>query len=205
MKKHYILLFMLAAALYGCIESAPVADDVKSSAPGFGSSQQRPEGTKLDFPAGIGMSGKPHRSPHYADEAIARKQIYGSGPLHFCLRLSNATGESVTVTLPAGTIFVSEDEQLPNALLIKEIRIKVPEASTMSCYLMAYSVNQNRTSASSPVFEPQAIVTSHYALPELMSFLAAKKGRRRRLRKRISAFRNIGYGSGGRARNRPHG
>lgn len=55
MTRRLLCFFALAAALCGCIHSAPVPDEVKSSAPGFGSSERRPEALPLSLPTGIKM------------------------------------------------------------------------------------------------------------------------------------------------------
>jgi len=70
----FLYYLVLATVPLGCIESAPVSDEVKSSAPGFGSSRLRPAGPPLSFPSGIKVVDGPHW-----DEKCAGRSDYDSG------------------------------------------------------------------------------------------------------------------------------
>lgn len=168
-KKYLIYIALLAAMLAGCIESAPLPDEVMSSAAGYGSSKRRPEGQPLVFPAGITIVGKPHW-----DENCVGKQRFGSGATGFCIQLANSTGTPLTATIPAGTIFVSENAGSPNGLIVKEINLSIPAKSTLTFHLTTHSINEDRKAQPSG-FEVQPILTNHYDLPELLGILAGKK------------------------------
>lgn len=165
----YLHFFVLAAVLSSCIESAPVPDEVKSSAPGFGSSKVRPEGQPLSFPPGIKVVGNPHR-----DESCVDKQVFGSGATGFCIQLENSTGIPLVVSIPAGTVFVSGNAASPNGLIVEEINLPVPARSNPTFHFNTYSINEDRK-AGPASFEPQPLLTNHYGLPELLGILAGKK------------------------------
>jgi hypothetical protein len=169
MRKYVLYFFALTALLVSCIESAPLPDEVMSSAAGFGSSKRRPEGQPLAFPAGIKIAGKPHW-----DESCAGKQAFGSGATDFCIQLDNSTNAPLTVTIPAGAVFVSENTESPNGLIVKEINLSIPAKSTSTFHLTTHSINQDRK-ARPAGFEVQQLLTNHYDLPELLGILAAKR------------------------------
>lgn len=169
MSKHVLYFLALAAFLVSCIESAPLPDEVKSSAAGFGSSKRRPEGQLLSFPAGIRIAGKPHW-----DENCVGNQTFGSGSTGFCIQLNNSTGAALTVTIPAGAIFISENTESPNGLIVKEINLFIPAKSTSIFHLTTHSINQDRK-APPAGFEMQPLLTNHYDLPELLGILAGKR------------------------------
>jgi hypothetical protein len=160
---------VLTAVMSSCIESAPVPDEVKSSAPGFGSSKRRPEGQPLVFPAGVKVVGRPH-----FDESCVGRQVIGSGTIGFCIQLENSTCTPLAVTIPAGPVFVSEHAESPNGLTIQEIHLLIPAKSTLTFHLKTYSINQDRK-ARPGSFEAQPLLTNHHGLPDLLSVLTGKK------------------------------
>lgn len=164
--------FLNAAVLCGCIHSAPVPDEVKSSGPGFGSSKRRPDGQALVFPAGIEIVGKPQWDENCAKQP--GNPTSGSGPVRFCIQFSNTTRAPVLVTIPAGTVFISESTDSPNGLIVKEIKTSIPAWNTPSIQLMAYSVNEDRKSPGK-TFEASPVWTSHEGFSELLDLLAEKK------------------------------
>ncbi|MCF0070191.1 hypothetical protein LZD49_06890 [Dyadobacter sp. CY261] len=177
MKKLYTLLLMLAAALCGCIHSAPVPDEVKSSAPGFGTSRQHPTGKPLTLPAGIKIVGKPHWDLDCIAEANNEKRVYGSGgEVRFCIQFSNNTSQPIIVTIPPGTIFISESTESQNGLVIQMIQVTVPPLSTPFFYFLNNCLNPDRDVTNLlDEFEAQPIVTDHPGVTELTNMLSGKK------------------------------
>ncbi len=172
MTRFLLYFFVNAAALCGCIHSAPVPDEVKSSAPGFGSSKSRPDGQALVFPAGVNIHGKPQWDENCSKQPGNR--LLGSGSVCFCIQFSNTTHAPVLVTIPAGTAFISAHVDSPNVLIVKEIKASIPAESMQTIQLMAYSVNEDRKSASK-TFETSPVWTSHDGFSELLGLLAEKK------------------------------
>lgn len=172
MTRVLLCFFALAAALCGCIESAPVPDEEKSSAPGFGSSARRPEGTPLSFPAGVTVADNPHWDESCVSES--NNQVYGVGGVRFCMQFSNSSNTPVLVTIPAGTVFVSESTASPNGLIVKEIQIWIAAKRTVIAQLMTCSINQDRK-APAAAFDAQPVLTNHYNMPELLSLLETKQ------------------------------
>ncbi|GGH29018.1 hypothetical protein GCM10007423_16020 [Dyadobacter endophyticus] len=169
---HFLYFLVLAAVLSGCIESAPVPDEVKSSAPGFGSSIRRPEGTPVSFPPGIKVVDSPHWDEHCADQS--GKLVYGVGDVGFCIQFSNSFDTPVTVKIPAGAIFISDNTESPNGFIIKDLITTIPAKSSQVLHLMTCSINQDRR-ARTTSFEAQPVLTNHYNIPELLSMLESKK------------------------------
>ena len=170
MTRLFLYVSMLAAALCGCIHSAPVPDEVKSSAPGFGSSDRSPEGLPLSLPNGIAIVDRP-----YSDgNCTGLSDLYGVGEVRFCMQLSNNTGTPAFVTIPAGTVFISENIKSPNGLIVKKINIRIPAHSAPVMQFMTCSINQDRK-APAATFGPQPILTNHYSMPELLSLLETKR------------------------------
>lgn len=172
MTRLVLYFFALAAALCGCIHSAPVPDEVKSSAPGFGSSERRPEGTPLSFPTGVKVSDSPHWDTQCARQS--GKRIQGMGGTRFCIQFSNSTDTPQLVTIPAGTVFVSANTKSPNGLVVKEINIQIPPQSAEVWQLMTCSINQDRN-VPAATFDAQPVLTNHYGMPELLSLLERKR------------------------------
>lgn len=161
----------------GCIQSAPVPDIVKSFAPGFGSSRQRPGGTPLTFPAGIGIVGRPHRDTACMNEALETGNVYGNGTaVRFCILFSNSTQKPVTVTIPAGTVFISVGDKSQNGLVVQTIRMTVPPLSTSSFHMLSNGINEDRDDSSHPAeFEPHPVLTDYAPMLELTGLLSGKK------------------------------
>ncbi len=120
-----ICLLLLATSLFACTK--PVNNDMSpnptdgaddplpsaSSAPGFGNSKSRPEGTPVSFPAGITVVGKPGFEEDCYDEARTQKKIKGSGnAVGFCVTFSNTNAYPVRVELPPGIIRVAETNEI---------------------------------------------------------------------------------------------
>lgn len=170
-------LWIMTALFAGCIHSAPVPDAVKSSAPGFGSSRQRPTGRLLVFPEGIEVVGKPRWDTECMNEALQEKRIYGNGgAVRFCIRFSNSRPQPITVTIPAGTVFISVDDESQNGLVVQTIRVTVPPLSAPSFYFLNNCINEDRDiTGYSDEFEPQPIVTDHTPILELTDLLRSKR------------------------------
>jgi hypothetical protein len=175
--KFCIYLILITAALYSCIQSAPLPDEIKSSAPGFGSSKMRPSGEAFTYPAGIKVLGKPHWDLECMDEAKKKKRVFGSGSaVHFCIQFANATDRFIVVTLPPGTIFISESDESQNGILVQGITMEVPAQSTPTFHIFNNCINSDRDITDyNMTFEPVPVITDHPGMYELTEMLAGKK------------------------------
>lgn len=115
---------------------------------GMGTSVALPAGPAFKLQQGIVLDKK--EIPGYDFGACKCKadnrscELGAGGLVRLCLALRNKTQEPVTVTLPAGLIFVSLDEGTQNGILIKEEAIVVPAGSTASFNLALFCLNADR-------------------------------------------------------------
>ncbi|MEO6287356.1 MAG: hypothetical protein ABIN80_24265 [Dyadobacter sp.] len=175
--KSCIYLILITAALSCCIHSAPVPDEIKSSAPGFGTSRMRPSGETFTYPAGIQVLGKPHWDLECMDEAKKKKRVFGSGSaVHFCIQFANTTDRLIVVTFPPGTVFISESVESQNGILVQGISMEVPAQSAPVFHIFNHCINADRDVTDYNVtFEPVPLISDHAGMYELTSLLADKK------------------------------
>lgn len=115
---------------------------------GMGTSAELPEGPAFKLPKGIVLDRS--EIPGYDFGACKCKadnrncELGAGGLVRLCLALRNQTQEPVTVTLPAGLIFVSLDERTQNGILISNEALVVPAGGTLSFNLALFCLNENR-------------------------------------------------------------
>jgi hypothetical protein len=148
-----------------------------SSAPGFGTSNARPEGQPFVWPTGVKVLGKPKLEYDCLSDAVNKKRQYGSGGVvRFCLTLYNSGSQSVTVVFPPGLVWISESEMVQNGIIVKSARIPVPANSQLTIMLDAFCINEDRDPTDyGDLYEPQPIVTSHAGMLELSQLVANKQ------------------------------
>lgn len=98
--------------------------------PGIGRSTAEPTGTALELPVGL-MS--PERFAGYSEDHCRRDddsrtdlEIGHGLNVQVCLSLINTTAQPITLSLPAGLIFVSWDDETQNGLLITTETFEIP-------------------------------------------------------------------------------
>ncbi|MPR36849.1 hypothetical protein [Salmonirosea aquatica] len=188
---HRIIYFLLFTSLLACTshdqQNIPPDPDTEgtppeSSAPGFGTSKSRPEGTSFAFPTGIILVQKPRTDDECWSEAKEHKKMKGAGDgVGFCLAFSNSNAYSVRIELPPGLIWVAERNEVyqdipQNGIIIKMVTVLVPARSVETIWLHAYCINVDRSSSrSGDTYEHQPIVSNHPGIKALAQFLATKK------------------------------
>lgn len=98
----------------------------------------------------------------------------GAGELvRLCLRLRNHTAAPITVTLPAGLIFISENKATQNGLLVRSEILTIPANATVAYNLALFCLNADRKVTVSgdryrigPVTQDAALVAVMLALGE---------------------------------------
>ncbi len=181
-----LLTLLTACKPTASLDSDPTPEEEaptpQSSAPGFGASKSRPEGTPFQFPAGISLVKKPQFDGDCQSEAQEAKKIRGAGELvSFCLSFSNANNYPVRVELPPGLIWVAEKSEVyegvsQNGVIMKTVTLLVPAHAVETIWLNAFCINFDRSSTRSrDTFEAQPILTNHAGLLDLARQLSTKK------------------------------
>jgi len=190
-RSHFFSHLLLLTLLTACKPNASVDPDPEpdeevpapeATAPGFGTSKSRPEGTPFQFPAGISFVEKPRYDRDCWNEAREHKKTRGSGEfVSFCLSFSNANTYAVRVELPPGVIWVAEKRELyedmsQNGVILKTVRVLVPAHAVETIWLVAYCLNFDRsTTRHGDTFEAQPILSNHAGLLDLARQLSTKK------------------------------
>lgn len=104
---------------------------------GMGTSVAYPTGTAFKLPKGIAL--------HISGTDNKRCQMGAGSLVKLCMTLRNKTQEPVTVTLPAGLIFVSQDEKIQNGLLIRDEAVVLAAGETFIFNLALFCLNEERT------------------------------------------------------------
>ncbi len=154
----------------------------ESSAPGFGSSKSRPEGTPFVFPAGVTLVDKPRADGSCWNQAKEQNKVRGSGGVvGFCLSFSNANDFPVRIDLPPGLIWIAEKNEMfqdisQNGIIVKTVTLHVPAHAIETAWLLTYCINVDRsTGRPGDSYESQPILTSHPGIKALAQQLANKK------------------------------
>ena len=135
------LTVIIAAARYSertrPTPKAPVLKLNMDTKKGMDTSVALPTGIAYKFPKGI--------SSKILGTADNSHSKLGAGNLvKLNLELRNKTQKPVAVTLPAGLIFVSQDENIQNGLLIRDEALIVPVGGICSFNLSLFCLNENR-------------------------------------------------------------
>ena len=96
-----------------------------------------------------------------------------------CLTLYNSNAPSsapLTIHIPHGTVWIAEEIETQNGLIIKPVTIEVPAGETVYVRLMALCANADRGIVFyNKIYEEQPVVVTHPAIDELAGLLAGKK------------------------------
>lgn len=146
-----IVASVLMAAIAAC--SAQAAPDPVVGLPGMRDSEASPVGDPLVLPDGVELVD-PVLTYNFFDEEDCKNpegapdQTIGNdaGAVHLCLVFRNRTGRPITVELPPGLIFESENLDLQNGMLIQKASIEVP-AGQISVKAKLDCINVTRISA----------------------------------------------------------
>ncbi|GAB3923379.1 hypothetical protein [Larkinella terrae] len=145
----------------------------KSAAPGLGTSKQKPGGKLFSFPPGVTVVGR----PTMRQEDLSLSKMLGSGELvRFCLDLANSTASPISVELPAGLVWISDDLTVQNGLEVKPVRFELPAKATTRVRLGTYCLNADRHEAShGDSYDPQPIILDLASMNNLFQLLSDKK------------------------------
>ncbi|WP_292035650.1 MULTISPECIES: hypothetical protein [unclassified Brevundimonas] len=125
MKLPYFIIGAIFAIGVSFAEPA-AAHDARA---GIGRSKETPVGRPLELPDGIVVSepiGAYIEDHCFPEEQEVRPQEGHGANIQLCLGFSNTLPTPVTISLPAGLIFVSFDTRSQNGLLIQTEAFEVP-------------------------------------------------------------------------------
>jgi hypothetical protein len=145
---------------------------------GMGASSAAPTGQPLALPPGVQLE-KPIKGENA--DCVPKDQkdtprTGSGGYVHLCLGFRNSTALPITVVLPPGLIFVSDDQAYQNGILLQVTTIEVPAGSAVYYVpLFLYCLNEGRM----PTVGPQNTystgpVSDDGAVLELLSLLKDK-------------------------------
>lgn len=145
---------------------APVLKLNLDTKKGMGTSVAYPAGTAYKLPKGIvlNISGTDNK----------RCQLGAGSLVRLCLSVRNKTEEPVTVTLPAGLIFVSQDEKIQNGLLIRDEAFVLAAGETFIFNLALFCLNEDRAVTKAKDKYKIGPVSEDVDIKELMELLQDK-------------------------------
>lgn len=148
-----MIALSLAVAPAAARQSEP---GVTTSRAGLGDSKARPVG-RAPLPPGIEIAGPILGHSEYYDGDCTDVQDQPEGVGHMvqlCLALRHTgaanglpIGTPIRVVIPAGTIFISEDDETQNGVLIRNVEIIVRPGQTRFIWLHLMCLNANRDSS----------------------------------------------------------
>ncbi len=124
----------------------------------MGASKDRPVGTTYTLPAGVTLE-KPTKGddPYCVPKDQKEKDKKGSGGLvRVCLNFRNSTQSPITVVFPPGLVFIAQDEDSQNGLVIQQVSIEVPalrEQFFSPLYLYCLNEDRNPTAGGQDLYD----------------------------------------------------
>lgn len=142
----------IATACGKRIEKASPAPEetvsLQAAKAGLGASQEIPLGAAYRLPRGISIIRNEIKGFDYGSCECRADQPHcrlGAGELvRLCLRLRNSTAQAVTVTLPEGLVFISENKATQNGLLVRSEAFTIPAGATAAYNLALFCLNADR-------------------------------------------------------------
>jgi hypothetical protein len=155
MRRSALLFICLFAVLAGCKKDNknPTGGDGDGGTDttisninykGMGASNEAPEGTAFNLPAGIVLE-----KIQFTDSCFVQnwRNRRGAGRgVRFCMTLSNTTNGTITIELPPSLIFISDKIVDQNGIILSRITYMVPPKSRVTFFAEAYCLNKWRKS-----------------------------------------------------------
>jgi hypothetical protein len=162
-----MLVRLLACAVLGATLAACSAAGSNS---GLGDNPGTPTGTPFYWPTGITVQGSIYGG------ATGPVDIYISTGryVEVYLVLANGTGGTISITLPAGLIFVANDGTVQNGILIQQEVISIPASSQRRVLIQLYCLNASRSASGGTDTYSVGPVTDHAGVKEIISILVGK-------------------------------
>lgn len=150
--------------------------DTQSIAPGFGHSDARPAGEPFKLPNGLILKSLYGSYKEDRDKAGKTGKLRGSGlGAQLLAVLQNTSGQTITLTLPAGLMFIPNDNTFKNAMLVKPVVLQIAPNATENYVLMAHEINVRPIYVVPGADYQIGPVTQHPVLKELFQRIVGKK------------------------------
>lgn len=139
--------FVTAMVLTGCSSSSDTGS--ASSAEGSGDCKTganaafaNPAGTPFTLPAGIALEGEMTGDVEANCEGKSFVE-YGSDLISICVGLRNSTNAAITVTIPAGLVFLAKDPASQNGIVLHSHDLEVPAGGVAYFYFRPFCLNEH--------------------------------------------------------------
>ncbi len=142
-------LLVATVSISGCSSKSGDAAsiDPNSDGPpckeGVNAAFANPAGTAFTLPAGIELEGGEMTNDLAADCPNDGYFEFGSILMTLCVRLRNTGATPVTVSLPAGTVFVAKNPLAMNGMILHSHELTVPANGVKSFFARPFSTNKN--------------------------------------------------------------
>jgi hypothetical protein len=168
------LLLLVMAALPACKKDKDETPAIVQNNDGFGKSTKEPVGRAFSLPAGVELLSKDAIVGFDFFDCDAQEEKGTGGDVALCMNFRNTTNKAITITLPAGLIFISNSTEDQNGLLIKNETIVIPANTTYTIGLNLYCINEERDG--SDIFDTYKMgpITENAALTELIGLVKNK-------------------------------
>lgn len=190
-KMGVLALVVSMTALGSCAKDrVPPGDPLPAEEPapqpgvpkGFGDSNDAPEGTVFTWPQGISVVGDirgfdGYYEPELCGGRTRADQLDEGAYVLVCLSLRNDNEAPVTIALPAGLVFVSNDLAYQNGILLQAGTIVIAPKSVTYQPIGLYCLNENRDPATTESAYVVGPVTTYQPMLDFAGQVARKKVR----------------------------
>lgn len=173
---HACTIAVLSICLISCSKDddeallGELADEV-GNLPGFGDRGGTPQGTPFKFPTGISIVNA--ITGGICDDPKFR---IGSGLLvSVCFELRNDTDSEISVSFPAGLVFLSETDAYQHGVVLRTETISIDPHETVRIALYTYCGNSNRSASDADASYTVGPITNSKLILRLIDDLNGKK------------------------------
>jgi hypothetical protein len=141
--------FALALLIAGCSSSSNTGSEGSAASAGSGDCKTgknapfaTPAGTPFTLPTGVVLEGEMTGD---VDVSCSGKSFveYGSDLISICMGLRNTTAADITVTIPAGLVFLAKDPAAQNGIILHSHDLKVPAGAVAYFYFRPFCLNEH--------------------------------------------------------------
>lgn len=138
----------MALLIAGCSSSGTSSQGSAATADGSGCKTGKnapfatPSGTPFTLPTGVVLEGEMTGDvePNCGNESYVE---YGSDIISICVGLRNTTAADITVTIPAGLVFLAKDPAGQNGIVLQSHDLVVPAGKLAYFYFRPFCINEH--------------------------------------------------------------